>query len=100
MIATLSSPERPTERIKIEVEPRGLLVTSEPYAVLTSRGYQVAISVFEKKRRRAYEMLIGSKSLSMSLAQLVEDNNHRFLGIEFWVRKENDQRTSKYIVIT
>lgn len=92
--------ERPTERIRIDVEPRLLLVTSEPYAVLTKLGYQVAVAVFEKKKRRSYELLIGSKSLSLALSNLVEENNNRFLGLEFWVRKEGEQKMAKYIVET
>ena len=90
--------EQPNERIKVDVEPRRLLVTSDPYVVLTSRGYQVAIAVFERKRKRSYELLIGSKSLSQGLAPLVEENNGRFVGLDFWIRKEDGDKFSKYIV--
>ena len=89
---------QPEERIKVDMEPRRLLVTSEPYAVFTARGYQVAIAVFERKRKRSYELLIGSKSLSQGLAPLVEENNGRFLGLDFWIRKEDGDKFSKYIV--
>lgn len=100
MNVSSSSAEKPTERIKIDVEPRLLLVTSEPYAVLTKFGYQVAVAVFEKKKRRSYELLIGAKSLSAALSALVMENNGRFLGLEFWVRKESQERKAKYIVET
>lgn len=86
------------ERLKVDQEPRCLLVVSEPFATITTRGYQVAIAVYERKKRRQYQLLIGSKSLTEQIAPLVEENDGRFKGLEFWLRKESSDRFAKYVV--
>jgi len=86
------------DRVKIDVEPRRFLALSEPYVCYSYFGYTAALLVFEKKTRREYEMLIGSKSLSDGLKRLVECNGEKFTGIDFWVWKESNDRRAKYIV--
>lgn len=92
--------ERPRERIKIGVETRQLRVTSEPYPVLTTFGYAVAVAVLDMRTQQSHELLIGSKSLSTVISSLVEKNNNRFAGLEFRVKKESNQRMAKYVVET
>lgn len=84
--------------LKIDVEPKRLLVTSEPYVIFTHRGYQPVIDVVERRSRREYYIFISAISLAASLEKLRLENGERMVGIEFWIRKQGPERTSKYIV--
>lgn len=86
------------DALKFDVEPRKLLVTSEPFVVFTARGYQAAVSVMERKSRREYLLYIGAISLAQKLRQLQTENGDKLLGLEFWLRKEGPEKKSKYIL--
>ena len=86
------------DRIVIEVEPVKLQTISEPYVVSTPFGYQVAIDVFETKKKRKKSLLLAAKSLFTGLESLRGENNGSLLGLEFWISKESEERKSKYIV--
>jgi len=91
-------PNGAPDALKIGAEPKRLLVTSEPYVVLTARGYQAALGVFEQRSKREYFIYIGARSIAMPLEQLRKENGGRMLGLEFWVRKRDEGRFSEYIV--
>ena len=86
------------ERIIVEFEPVKIQTISEPYVVYNSFGYQVAIDVFEVKRKRNKSLLLAAKSLSNALESLREENNGSLLGLEFWISKESEEKKSKYIL--
>ena len=86
------------ENLKIDIEPRYLLITSEPYVVFTMRGYAPVLNVFEKKTGREYRIFISAKSLSDKLEKLLLGNGEKFVGLEFWIRKESDDKFSKYLL--
>lgn len=86
------------DRVKIDREPRQFLVLAEPYVTHTYFGYTAALHVYEKKTRREYELLIGAKSLSDQLKRLILNNGNKFSGLEFWLWKEHDSRTARYII--
>ena len=86
------------DRLKVDTEPRKLLVLCEPYVVYAFRGYQAVIDVLEARTGREYQLFIGAKTLSNQLQRLVEENNDHFTGLEFWLRKADPSRTSAYIV--
>ena len=76
-----------------------LEVTSEPYLVLTFRGYTGAVEVLELATGSRYELLIGGiKSLAESLEPLRASNNGMFRGLRFRVKKESEDRFSPYVV--
>jgi hypothetical protein len=76
-----------------------LEVTSEPYLVLTFRGYTGAIEVLELATGSRYELLIGGiKSLAECLEPLRASNNGAFKGLRFSIRKESEDRFSPYVV--
>jgi len=76
-----------------------LEVTSEPYLVLTFRGYTGAVEVLELATGSRYELLIGGiKSLAESLEPLRASNNGIFKGLRFRIKKESDDRFSPYVV--
>lgn len=84
--------------LKIDIEPVRLLVTSEPYVVATARGYQAVVNVFERRSRREYLIYIGAISLTTALEQLRRENAGSLVGVEFWLRKEDSSRYSRYVV--
>jgi len=74
-------------------------VTSEPYLVLTFRGYTGAVEVCELATGSRYELLIGGiKSLAESLEPLRASNNGMFRGLRFKIKKESGERFSPYVV--
>lgn len=91
-------PDPEPDALKIGIEPKRLLVTSEPYVVITARGYQAALRVLERRSRREHFIYIGARSLALPLEQLRRENGGRLLGLEFWVRKKDATKFSEYIV--
>ncbi len=88
-----------TERLKIDIEPIRLQILTEPYIVFGRFGYQVAFDVWLAKKKREYILLAGAKSLSEGIEQLMEISDlNSYIGLEFWVQKESDNRMSKYLV--
>jgi len=76
-----------------------LEVTSEPYLVLTFRGYIGAVEVIELSTGSHYELLIGGiKSLAESLEPFRTSNNGMFRGLRFRIKKESEDRFSPYVV--
>jgi len=76
-----------------------LEVTSEPYLVLTFRGYTLAVEVLELVTGSRSELLIGGiKSLAESLEPLRASNNGMFRGLRLRIRKESEDRFSPYVV--
>jgi hypothetical protein len=86
------------EQLKLDVEPKRLLILSEPYVRYTSFGYQPAVDVRERKSRRQYFLFVSASTLARPLELLRIENGGRLTGIEVWVRKEGPERTSKYVV--
>ena len=77
-----------------------LEVTSEPYLVLTFRGYTGAVEVLELATGSHYELLIGGiKSLAECLEPLRASNNGAFKGLKFRIKKESEDRFSPYVVV-
>jgi hypothetical protein len=84
--------------LKIDTEPKRLLVTSEPYVIMTALGYQAVVNVIERKSRREHFIYIGPKSLAKPLDQLRQENGGKTLGLEFWLRKKDGEKYSEYIL--
>lgn len=86
------------EHLKIDTEPKHLLVTSEPYVIFSRLGYSAVINVLERRSRKEYFIYISPKSLACALEALRNSNNGKTTGLEFWLRKESDERTAGYIL--
>lgn len=87
------------EILKVDTEAIRIRLTSEPYVVYNSFGYQPAIDVWHIKKRRTYRLYLSARSLSSQLERIRDANNlARFTGIEFWINKVSDQRTAPYIL--
>ena len=86
-------------RFRTETTFTTLEVTSEPYLVLTFRGYTGAVEVLELATGSRYELLIGGiKSLAECLEPLRASNNGAFKGLRFMIKKESEDRFSPYVV--
>lgn len=90
--------ENHKSQLKIDTEPKRLLITSEPYAVYSVFGYTVAVDVLEMRSRRNYFIYISPKSISVAIEELRKGNNGKTTGLEFWLRKESEERSSQYIL--
>ena len=86
------------EALKFDIEPKRILISSEPYVIYTVRGYQAVVDIIEMKRKKEYLMYIGSASLAKPLELLIRENNNKATGLELWIRKETPEKTSKYII--
>ena len=86
------------DQLKVDTEPRHLLVTSEPYVIFTGTIFLPAVTVYEKKKKKEWLLYIGAKSFSQPLFQLMSENMDTAIGLEFWIRKENDSKYAKYVL--
>ena len=85
-------------QLKVDTEPKRLLVTSEPYVIFGTWGYQVVVDVFEKRTKREYYIYLSARSLAKAIEVIRQDNGGKTTGLEFWLRKENDERSAPYIL--
>jgi len=74
------------------------MITSEPYVVFTKRGYQPAVDIIDTKTKKEFFLYIGAKSLAVPLETLRQENDGNFKGLEFWVRKESNDRMARYVI--
>lgn len=86
------------EILKIGVEPKRLLVTSNPYVMYSARGYVPILDVLELKTKKEYSIYVSAKSIASNLEQLRSENGGSLVGCEIWVRKAGPEKTAQYIV--
>ena len=87
------------ERLKVDTEPVRIQIISEPYIVHGRFGYQAAFDVWLVKRKRECLLLVAARSLSAGIEKIVHENEcTSYVGLEFWIQKENETRMAKYIV--
>ena len=78
-----------TEWISVEVQ-------SEPYVVMTIRGFAPVVDA--KTPGGDFMIYISSKSMSDGLVPLIEAQDGKFTGIKFRVKKESEDKMARYIV--
>jgi hypothetical protein len=82
--------------LKVGVESISLEIVSEPFVVMTSRGYAPVVDV--KTAQGDFILYISSKSISEGLEPLVKAADNKFTGLKLRVKKESDDQMAKYIV--
>lgn len=82
--------------LKVGVEPVAVDILSEPYVVMTARGYAPVVDV--KTAQGDFILYISSKSISEGLEPLVKAADGRFTGLKLRLKKESDDQMAKYIV--
>ena len=71
---------------------------SEPYVVITFKGYVAALEVLDIASNDHYEFLIAAKSLSDGMEPIRQENGGKFTGMQINIKKDSEERTSRYIV--
>jgi len=75
----------------IEVE-----VTGPPNLINTFRGYTPVLPVKEARTSLDYWLFVQAKSIAEKLEPLREQNNGRFEGLKFRIRKQSMEKLAKY----
>lgn len=88
--------QEPRAHLKVGVNWVNVEVVSEPYAVMSVRGYAPVVDVTGPDGKLM--LYISSKSISMGLEPLVEANGGKFLGLKLRLRKETEDRMAPYLV--
>ncbi len=86
--------EKPT--LKVTTEPVELEIASEPYVLMTMRGYAPVVDV--KVGGAVQVLFIGSKSLSEGIDAEVKKREGKFAGIRLRVKKESADQMARYVV--
>ena len=82
--------------LKVGVEWIPVEVQSEPFVVMSIRGYAPVVSV--KAPEGEFILYISSKSISEGLDPLVRANSGNFKGLKLRLRKETEDKMAPYIV--
>lgn len=84
--------------LKVDIEPKKILFTSEPYVIYTPFGYQAVADILELKLRHEYILYLSARSLARQLEVLRNEHSGQLKGLEVWIRKKSDDKKSEYIV--
>ncbi len=84
--------------ISFTIEPVNLKIVTEPYVVLTARGYAPVVDIEVDGETDRKVMFISAASLSQVLEEFRSENEGNFTGIHIKVRKESPDRFAKYVV--
>jgi hypothetical protein len=82
--------------LKVGVEWISVEVVSEPYVVMSIRGYAPVVDVQGPDGKQI--LFISSKSISLGLDPLVQANGGKFQGLHLRLRKETADRMAPYVV--
>lgn len=87
------------ERFKATTTWHVLKIESEPYLIMTYRGYAFAVVSRDLSTNREHELVITNiKSLATPLEELRQSNGGLFKGLRFGIKKESEERSSKYVL--
>lgn len=90
-------PERERHpNLKVGVQWVTVELLTEPYVVMSIRGYTPVVDVQGPNGRQI--LFISSKSISEGLEPLVQANGGKFQGLKLRLRKETEDRMAPYIV--
>ena len=82
--------------LKVGVNWITVEVASEPYVVMSFRGYAPVVDV--QGPDGVQILYISSKSISQALDPLVQGNGGKFKGLKLKLRKETEDRMAPYVV--
>ncbi len=84
------------ENLKVGVDWIDIEVVSEPFVIMTMRGYAPVVEVQAGGARR--RLFIGAKTLGEELEPAVQKQGGKFTGLKFRVKKENADKMAPYVV--
>lgn len=82
--------------LKVGTEWVAVEIVSEPYVVMTVRGFAPVVDV--KTPGGEFILYISSKSMSDGLVPFLERTDGKFNGLKFRVKKESEDKMARYIV--
>ncbi len=82
--------------LKVGTEWISAEILSEPYVVMTIRGFAPVVDV--KTPTGEFMIYISSKSMSDGLVPMLEMSDGKFKGLKFRVKKESEDKMAKYVV--
>ena len=82
--------------LKVGVDWVTVEIVSEPYVVMSIRGYAPVVDV--QTPEGVLILFISSKSISVGMDPLVQANGSKFKGLKLRLRKETDDRMAPYVV--
>lgn len=85
-------------KLDITTEPVIFEIVSEPYVVLTYRGYAPVVDVKPREDNEVKCLYITASSLSQGIEEQRQKNDGKFSGINLRVKKESEDRFAKYVV--
>lgn len=83
------------ERIRVGIAPIKLRIESEPYVIFLGRTFVAVIDVYDIKNKRELYLPLSAQSIAARLYGWWQTEGALF-GIEFWLNKESELKTSKY----
>lgn len=82
--------------LKVGTEWIPVDIVSEPYVVMTIRGFAPVVDV--KTPGGEFILYISSKSMSDGLVPLLEVSDGKFQGLKIKVKKESEDKMARYVV--
>lgn len=82
--------------LKVGTEWIAVEIVSEPYVVMTIRGFAPVVDV--KSPGGDFMLYISSKSMSDGLVPMLEASEGKFKGLKFRVKKESEDKMARYVV--
>lgn len=86
------------DQLKIGTGWIDLKITSEPFVVMTFKGYIPAVHVKVLQNKLEKYLYIGAKSLAQGLEPLRKENENKFSELVIRIKKEDDSVMSPYRV--
>ncbi len=86
------------EQLRVGEGQIPLRIISEPYVILTFRGYAPVVDVLHLRQKVNYTMYIQAKSLAEQLEEMRRKNDGEFIDLEFLINKASSDRFSAYVI--
>ena len=85
------------QAVKIGTEKKKITVTSEVDVVMTFKGYAPVVRCRVEGDENEQMLYISAKSLANNLEKMRKGNGDHFLGLEFYLSKESNEKLAQYV---
>lgn len=86
------------DTLKAKPQTAKLIITSNPYVGFTPFGYQPFVNVKKIDNEEEYKINISPRSLANELNKLFEENDNKWIDLQFSFAKESSDPKSKYVI--
>jgi len=91
-------PKEKLPTFRCTTEFANLKIISEPYVVLTNRGYAPVVDVENMQDNTKYQFYIQALSIAKKIDELRRENSENFSGIAIKVKKESNDKFAPYVI--